>query len=71
MITSKQSYEIVRYHITLYPYRCRTCDYKEWTEDIFVDSFPPDGPGDCPTLCCPECGGDFVCDVAKKLETEQ
>ncbi len=48
-----------------YPYRCRACAYKELVEDLFIDAFPPDGPGNCPIMYCPECGGDFVRDTSK------
>jgi hypothetical protein len=37
-----------------------------WVEDIVVDAFPPNGPGKCPIICCPECGRDFVRDVKRK-----
>lgn len=43
-----------------YPYHCRACNYKALVEEVFIDSFPPNGPGNCPILGCPECGGDFV-----------
>ena len=46
-----------------YPYLCRACNYKELVEDVFIDSFPADGPGNCPVMYCPECGGDFVRDI--------
>jgi hypothetical protein len=31
-----------------------------WVEDIVVDAFPSNGPGNCPIIICPECGKDFV-----------
>jgi hypothetical protein len=31
-------------------------------EEIIVDAFPPDGPGHCPIVECPHCGGSFCCD---------
>jgi hypothetical protein len=44
-----------------YPYICLDCNHEEFVEDIFIDSFPPSGPGDCPTMGCSECGGwNFV-----------
>ena len=46
-----------------YSYRCRSCNATDWVEDIGVDAFPPTGPGGCPTLECPTCGGDFVYDT--------
>ena len=48
-----------------YPYHCLACDCEMWVEDIIVDAFPPDGPGKCPIVCCPECGQDFVMDIEK------
>ena len=45
-----------------YRYRCRSCNHRDWVEEIVVDAFPPDGPGDCPILECPNCGGNFCCD---------
>ena len=54
------------------PYVCRACNFREWTEDIFIDAFLPDGPGNCPIMCCPECGEDFVLDVNKQsIHSEQ
>ena len=41
-----------------YLYRCQTCDYVEWIEDIVFDAFPPAGPRDGPILGCPECNGE-------------
>ena len=38
-----------------YLYRCRSCDYTEWVEDIVFDAFPPAAPGDGPVLVCREC----------------
>lgn len=46
-----------------YPYVCRACGYKYLVEDIIIDAFPSDGPGDCPIVCCHECGKDFVRDI--------
>lgn len=48
-----------------YPYVCRACKYKYFVEDIIIDAFPHDGPGDCPIICCYECGGDFVRDIKR------
>ena len=42
-----------------YPYCCRACECRMWVEDIIIDAFPPDGPGKCPFICCPQCGKDF------------
>jgi len=55
-----------------YPYVCCACNFREWTEDIFIDAFLSDGPGNCPIMCCPECGEDFVLDVNKQsIKSEQ
>ncbi|MDP6477409.1 MAG: hypothetical protein QF502_05825 [Nitrospinaceae bacterium] len=43
-----------------YPYHCCACQCKMWVEDIVVDAFPSNGPGNCPIIICPECGKDFV-----------
>ena len=45
-----------------YNYHCRSCDHRDWVEDIIVDGFPPTEPGGCPILICPECGGEFLGD---------
>jgi len=49
-----------------YPYYCRACEYKMWVEDIIIDAFPPDGPGECPILCCPKCEKNIV----REIKTE-
>jgi len=46
-----------------YPYYCCACKLKIWVEDIVIDAFPPDGPGKCPILCCPECGKNLIRDM--------
>lgn len=46
-----------------YPYFCTTCGFRAWVQDIVVDAFPPDGPGNCPIIMCHRCGEDFVFDV--------
>ena len=48
-----------------YPYHCRACECGMWVEEIIIDAFPPDGPGGCPLICCPECGKDFVMDITR------
>lgn len=45
-----------------YRYRCRSCNHTDWVEEIIVDAFPPNGPGNCPIVQCPKCGGSFCCD---------
>ena len=45
-------------------YRCRSCDYSDWIEDVVVDAFPPTEPGGYPALGCPNCGGSFLCDTS-------
>ena len=45
-----------------YNYHCRSCNHRDWVEDIVVDAFPPTEPGGCPALLCPECGGVFLRD---------
>jgi len=35
-----------------YNYRCRSCEHRDWVEDIIVDGFPPTEPGGCPALIC-------------------
>ena len=47
---------------TWYKYRCRSCEYTDWIEDIIVDAFPPTEPGGCPELMCPNCEGQFLAD---------
>ena len=51
--------------IEWYPYVCPVCNYKELTEEIIIDAFPPDGPGNCPILSCPKCENDFIRDIKR------
>ena len=39
-----------------YRYRCPSCDYAEWVEDIVIDGFPPQPDGSPTLLHCRECG---------------
>ena len=48
-----------------YKYRCRSCSYSDWVEDIVVDAFPDVEPEGFPAIVCPECGGDFRCDTSE------
>ena len=58
---------------TWYQYRCRTCNFTSWVEDIIIDSFPPEKPGGYPVLTCPECQKDWAYDesVAPKKSWRQ
>ena len=49
-------------------YRCRSCEHSGWVEDIVVWAFPPNGPGGCPMLICPECEGEWGRDTSKEPE---
>jgi len=51
-----------------YKYRCRSCDYTDWVEDIVVDSFPPAEPEGFPAIVCPECGGSFRYDASEPVK---
>jgi len=51
-----------------YKYRCRSCNHTDWVEDIVVDAFPPDAPGGCPPLVCPECGESFSYDSSEPIK---
>ena len=52
-----------------YNYRCLSCDYSAWVEDIIVDAFPPGKNSSFPIILCPECGNDFVCDTSVPFQT--
>ena len=41
-------------------YRCRSCNHIDWVEDIGALAFPPEYPGGCAVLQCPQCGGDWA-----------
>ncbi len=45
-----------------YSFRCHSCDYREWVEDIVFFAFPHTEPGKGPILYCPECENDFIYD---------
>jgi hypothetical protein len=51
-----------------YKYRCRSCSYTDWVEDIVVDAFPSVEPEGFPAIVCPECGGDFRCDTSEPVK---
>jgi hypothetical protein len=52
-----------------YNYRCRSCEHRDWVEEIVVDAFPPTEPGGCPALICPECGEMFLYDLSVPVRT--
>ena len=47
-----------------YLYRCRSCDFVSWVEDIAFDAFPPHRPGGGPVLGCRECNGECFWDAS-------
>jgi hypothetical protein len=51
-----------------YNYCCRSCDHRDWVEDIVVDAFPPVEPEGVPALMCPECEGDFRYDTSVEIK---
>ena len=48
-----------------YKYRCHSCSYEDWVEDIVVDAFPPLEPGGFGAIVCPKCSGSFRCDTTE------
>ena len=48
-------------------YRCRSCSYADWVEDIVVAAFPPVKPEGFPAIVCPNCGKSFRCDTAEPV----
>ena len=56
-----------------FKYRCRSCNYIEWVEDIVVNAFPPEKPGGFPVIVCPSCGKSFRHDPSEppKLQNER
>ena len=48
-----------------YRYRCRSCDYAEWVEDIVVDAFPSEPDGTPALLGCRECGKLMAHDLSE------
>ena len=46
---------------TWYRYRCPSCNFATWIEDIVVDAFPPERPGGLPLIGgCIECGNEIL-----------
>ena len=46
---------------TWYRYRCPSCDFVTWVEDIVVDAFPPEKPGGLPLIGgCIQCGNEIL-----------
>ena len=46
---------------TWYKYRCPSCEFTTWIEDIVIDAFPPERPGGLPLISgCIECGNDIL-----------
>ena len=46
---------------TWYRYRCPSCNFITWIEDIVVDAFPPEKPGGLPLIGGgTECGNDIL-----------
>ncbi len=52
-----------------YKYRCRSCDYTDWVEDIVVDAFPPVEPGGLAAIVCPKCSGLFLYDPSVPVKS--
>ena len=42
-----------------YPYHCLSCEHVDWVEYIVAFAFPPEKPGECCVLVCPECQKTF------------